>query len=54
VKIPAGTISLNRGANHLKWLVQQGEVDLDWIEVTTGTDTGSAFSANQPDASNGG
>jgi hypothetical protein len=54
VEIPAGTISLNRGANHLKWLVQQGEVDLDWIEVTTGTDTGSAFSANQPDASSGG
>jgi hypothetical protein len=28
-----GSISLAAGANHLKWTVRHGTVDLDWIEV---------------------
>lgn len=33
--IKLGTIPLNRGRNSLKWVVKQGTVDLDWIDVTS-------------------
>jgi len=32
-EIKLGPAALNRGPNHLKWVVKQGAVDLDWINV---------------------
>jgi endoglucanase len=33
-EIKLGPAALNRGPNHLKWVVKHGTVDLDWLDVT--------------------
>ncbi len=49
--IKLGLVSLDRGANRLKWIVKQGTVDLDWLDVAG---TGQQSSRLDPVSGSGG
>ena len=36
LEIKLGSVPLARGANRLKWIIRQGTVDLDWLDVAEG------------------
>jgi hypothetical protein len=33
-EINLGTVSMDRGNTRLKWIIKQGTVDLDWLNIT--------------------
>lgn len=43
-EVKLNPIVLSPGANHLKWLVTQGAVDLDWIQISQAEDQPSSAS----------